>query len=148
MKKWRSAIAPNLSPATVRPRESYLSVHIMPVFERVALLEMDVSAIQQFATDLRKTLSGKTVVNILGTVFTILDYAERCGMKVPKVGFTDLQLGSTTREKPVAFFTRDQAQGSWHSPAMTSTSTVVQSASTNPLMTARGKFVNPKQSAP
>jgi hypothetical protein len=110
VKKWRSAIAPNLSPATVRPRESYLSVHIMPVFERVALLEMDVSAIQQFATDLRKTLSGKTVVNILGTVFTILDYAERCGMKVPKVGFTDLQLGSTTREKPVAFFTRDQAQ--------------------------------------
>ena len=110
VKEWRSAIAPNLSPATVRPRESYLSVHIMPVFERVALLEMDVSAIQQFATDLRKTLSGKTVVNILGTVFTILDYAERCGMKVPKVGFTDLQLGSTTREKPVAFFTRDQAQ--------------------------------------
>ena len=81
----------------------------MPVFERVALLEMDVSAIQQFATDLRKTLSGKTVVNILAW-FTILDYAERCGMKVPKIGFTDLQLGATTREKPVAFFTRDQAQ--------------------------------------
>jgi integrase len=109
VKKWRSAIAPNLSPATVRPRESYLRAHIMPVFEQRALLEMDVSAIQQFATDLRKTLSGKTVVNILGTIFTILDYAERCGMRVPKVGFTDLQLGSTTREKPVAFFTRDQA---------------------------------------
>ena len=88
VKTWRSAIAPNLSPATVRPRESYLRAHIMPVFERRALLEMDVSAIQQFATDLRKTLSGKTVVNILGTIFTILDYAERCGMKVPKVGFT------------------------------------------------------------
>jgi integrase len=70
---------------------------------------MGVGEIQQFATDLRKTLSGKSVVNILGTVFTILDYAERCGMRVAKVGFTDLQLGSTTRETPVAFFTRAQA---------------------------------------
>jgi integrase len=109
VKKWRSAIAPNLSPATVRPRESYLRKHITPAFGQLALLELDVSTIQQFATDLRKTLSGKSVVNVLGTVFTILDYAERCGMKVPKVGFTDLQLGSTAREHPVAFFTRDQA---------------------------------------
>lgn len=30
-------------------------------------------------------------------------------VKVQKVGFTDLQLGSTTREMPVAFFTRTQA---------------------------------------
>jgi integrase len=71
---------------------------------------MGIGEVQQFATDLRKKqLSGKTVVNILGTIFTILDYAERCGMKVPKVGFTDLQLGSTSREKPVAFFTRAEA---------------------------------------
>ena len=106
--KWRSAIAPNLSPATVRPRESFLRAHIMPRFGKSGLHEMGVGEIQQFATDLRRTLSGKTVVNILGTVFTILDYAERCGLRVPKVGFTDLQLGSTSRETPVAFFTRAQ----------------------------------------
>jgi integrase len=29
-------------------------------------------------------------------------------MKITKVGFTDLQLGSTDPETPVAFFTRDQ----------------------------------------
>jgi integrase len=106
---WRSAIAPNLSPATVRPRESFLRAHILPRFGRAALQEMGVGEIQQFATDLRQKLSGKTVVNILGTIFTILDYGERCGMRVQKVGFTDLQLGSTTRETPVAFFTREQA---------------------------------------
>lgn len=106
---WRRAIAPNLSPATVRPRESFLRAHILPRFGKSGLNEMGVGQIQQFATDLRKNLSGKTVVNILGTVFTILAYAEKCGMRIPKVGFTDLQLGSTTREHPVAFFTRDQA---------------------------------------
>jgi integrase len=107
--KWRSAIAPNLSPATVRPRESFLRAHIMPKFGKTALQEIGVGEIQQFATDLRQNLSGKTVVNILGTIFTIIAYAEKCGMRVPKIGFTDLQLGSTTRETPVAFFTSEQA---------------------------------------
>lgn len=107
--KWRQAIAPNLSPSTVRQRESYLRNHIMPRFGRSALNEMNLGAIQQFATDLRKTLSGKSVLNALGTVFTIMDYARRCGMRMPEVRFTDLQLGSTARETPVAFFTRAQA---------------------------------------
>jgi integrase len=107
VKQWRSAIAPNLSPATVRPRESFLRAHITPRFGQSALHEMGVGQIQQFATDLRKSLSGKTIVNILGAIFAIMDYAERCGMRVPKVGFRDIELGSTT-ERPVAFFTRAQ----------------------------------------
>ncbi len=107
--KWRQAIAPNLSPATVRQRESYLRNHITPRFGQSALSEMNVGAIQQFATDLRKTLSGKSVLNALGTVFTITDYARRCGMRAPEVRFTSLQLGSTARRNPVAFFTREQA---------------------------------------
>jgi len=107
--KWRHAIAPNLSPSTVRARESYLKNHIMPRFSRSALLEMNVDALQQFATDLRKAVSHKTTLHILGTVFTILDYAEKCGMRVMKVSFSDLQLGSTSRGRPIAFFTREQA---------------------------------------
>ena len=70
---------------------------------------MDVHAIQQFATDLRKSLSHKSVVNILGSVFTILAYAEKCGAKVSKVGFTDLEIGSNTVPADVPFFTRRQA---------------------------------------
>jgi integrase len=106
--KWRKAIAPNLSPATVRQRESYLRVHILPKFGESAPREMGVDEIQQFATDLRKTLSAKSIVNVLSSVFAILDYAERCGMKVAKVGFTDLELGSSTQTE-VPFFTRGQA---------------------------------------
>jgi integrase len=65
--------------------------------------------VQQFATDLRNSVSGKTIVNILSALFAVLKYAERCGMKVPNVGFKDLQLGSTAREAPAAFFRREQA---------------------------------------
>jgi integrase len=109
VKKWRAAVAPNLAPGTVRQRESYLRMHIIPRFGRAALLEMDVHAIQQFATDLRKTLSHKSVVNVLGAVFTILAYAEKCGAKVAKVGFTDLELGSNPVATEVPFLTRNQA---------------------------------------
>jgi len=89
--------------------ESFLRVHIVPRFGQLALNELGVHQMQQFATDLRKTLSGKTTVNVLAAVFAVVKYAERCGMRVQKVGFADLQLGSTTCEKPVPFFTREQA---------------------------------------
>jgi integrase len=107
--KWRSAVAPNLAPGTVRQRESYLRTHIVPRFGQSGLEEMDVQAIQQFVTDLRNTLSRKSVINIVSSVFVILDYAGRCGMKVPKVGFTHLELGSDTTPTDVPFFTRRQA---------------------------------------
>jgi integrase len=106
--KWRQAIAPNLSPATVRPRESHLRVHITPRFGSTPLSEINTHALQQFATDLRKTVSRKTVVHVLTTIFGVVNYAARCGMKVNKVGFADLELGTRT-DPVVPFFTREQA---------------------------------------
>lgn len=106
---WRRAIAPNLSPSTVRQRESYLRAHVVPKFAGFAVQSLGVHELQQFATDLRKSLSRKTVVNILGAVFAILDYAGRCGIRVPQVRFKDLELGSDTGNVDVPFFTRDQA---------------------------------------
>ena len=106
---WRNAIAPHLSPATVRQRESYLRTHILPRFGDSAPQALGIPALQQFATDLRKTLSRKTVVNVLGTIFVILDYARRCGTVVSKVSFSGIELGTETNEPRVAFFTRDQA---------------------------------------
>lgn len=105
---WRKAIAPNLSPATVRQYECYLRKHILPKFKDAAPSSLDLSALQQFATDLREKLSRKTVLNILGTVFAVLDYAERTGTQVAKVCFSDIQLGAKTDRSRAAFFTREQ----------------------------------------
>jgi integrase len=106
---WRKAVAPNLSPSTVRQRESYLKTHVMPRFAQAGVSSLGVPEIQQFATDLRKSVSRKTVLNVLGTVFTILDYAGRCGIRVPPVRFKDLELGSDGGASPVPFFSRGQA---------------------------------------
>jgi integrase len=109
VKNWRQAVAPNLSPATTRARESHLRVHIFPRFGEVALAEIGVHQLQQFATDLRKTVSRKTVVHILTTIFGIVHYAKRCGVSVNKVVFADLELGARNETTKVPFFTRDQA---------------------------------------
>jgi integrase len=106
---WRRAIAPNLSPSTVRQRESYLCVHVLPRFAGAAVQSLGVHEFQQFATDLRKSVSRKTVLNVLGTIFTILDYAGRCGFRVPQVRFKDLELGTDAGGVTVPFFTREQA---------------------------------------
>ncbi|MGA8557388.1 MAG: site-specific integrase, partial [Candidatus Acidiferrales bacterium] len=107
--KWRQAIAPNLSPATVRPRESQLRVHIMPRFGITPLHELGLHELQSFATDLRKIVSRKTIIHILTTIFAVVDYAARCGVKVNKVRYADLELGSRDGRTTVPFFTREQA---------------------------------------
>jgi integrase len=106
---WRKAIAPNLSPATVRQHESYLRKHILPKFKNEAPHTLTVALLQQFATDLRATLSRKTVLNILSAIFAILKFAERCNIPVAKVSFADLQLGVATSDAERPFFTKEQA---------------------------------------
>jgi integrase len=106
--RWRQAVAPNLSPATTRAMESQLRVHILPKFKDAALQEMGVHALQLFATDLRKKVSRTTVIHVLTTMQSIVNYAARCGVPVNKVSLKDLELGERPRVE-VPFFTKTQA---------------------------------------
>jgi integrase len=107
---WRKAIAPALSPATVRGMESHLKIHILPKFKESAPRDLDVSTLQQFATDLIGTkLSQKSIANILQTVFTILKHAETCKMSVCKVTAENLKLGGAG-PKPAPYFTPSHSQ--------------------------------------
>jgi integrase len=55
-------------------------------------------------------VSAKTVVQVLATLFGVMHYAEKCGMRTSKVGLADLELGTIIRKMPVAFFSREEAQ--------------------------------------
>jgi integrase len=90
-------------------RESHLRVHVTPRFGDAALSEIGVHQLQQFATDLRKTVSRKTVVHILTTIFGVVHYAKRCGITVNRVAFANLELGTRDVATVVPFFTREQA---------------------------------------
>jgi integrase len=86
-----------------------LRAHILPRFKDSATHALDLPTLQQFATDLRKTLSRKTVINILSAVFVILDYARKCGTQVAAVEFSDIEIGEQTSPHEPAFFTAEQA---------------------------------------
>jgi len=81
---YMEAIAPNLSISTIRQRRSHLKHHLLPKFGEAALMALDVRTLQEFSTELLATCSRKTILNILGTLFGILDYAKKCGSRVPE----------------------------------------------------------------
>jgi integrase len=105
---WRTAVAPNLSPATVRAMESQLRTHILPKFGGAGLQEIGIHALQLFATDLRKKVSRTTVRHVLTTMQSIVNYAARCGQPVTRVSLKDLEIGERERVE-VPFFTKTQA---------------------------------------
>jgi integrase len=105
---WRHAVAPQLSPATVRQRESYLRTHILPRFGDVAPDLLDIPTIQEFATELQQAVAPKTVINVLGTIFAILRYAKKCRIRIADVSFKELTLkDAESSGRP--YFTSEQA---------------------------------------
>jgi Phage integrase, N-terminal SAM-like domain len=108
LERWRTAIAPHLSPATLRARESYLRNHITPRFGKCDLAEIGVHELQTFVTELRQSVSAQTVNQILAAIFGVMHYAEKCGAKVPEVSYEDLEVGSLKREAETPLFTRAQ----------------------------------------
>lgn len=107
---WRRAIAPALSPATVRAVESHLKIHILPKFRESAPHGLDIATLQQFATDLiGRELSQKSIANILQTIFAILNHAGTCKMSICKVGLENLKLGGVG-PKVAPCFTPSQTQ--------------------------------------
>jgi integrase len=106
--RWKSAIAPNLSPATTRQRESHFRVHIMPKFQHLATQDVGVHELQSFATELQQSVSRPTTIGILCTVFGVLEYAEKCKMKVSGVKPGDIEYGTNTERPEVPFFTKEQ----------------------------------------
>jgi integrase len=104
---WKREVAPQLSPATVRQRESYLRIHVLPVFGKESPHALDVPTLQRFATRLQNDLSSKTIINVLETIFAVLRYAKKCGMRTSPVSFSDLTVKAPeTSERP--FFTSKQ----------------------------------------
>jgi integrase len=105
---WRTDVSPQLSPSTVRQRESHLRHHIVPRFEKEAPHALTIPVLQQFATELRQRVSRKTVVQILVTIAGIQRYGSKNGMRSSVVSLKDLEVGrdGATARRP--FFTKDQ----------------------------------------
>jgi integrase len=98
------SIAPHLSCSTVRQRQSHLRFHLLPRFGTAALMALDIRAVQGFATDMLRTNSRKTILNVLGTFFAVLDFAGKCGMRIPDTKITALTITGDKGDPETPYF--------------------------------------------
>jgi integrase len=103
-KTYMKDVAPQLSPATARQRESHLHAHLLPKFGPMALMAIDVPTLQRFVTALTSQ-SRKSILNLLGTINAILAYAKRCGIRVPDLPSNALTIADRD-EAEAAYFKR------------------------------------------
>jgi integrase len=107
---YMTTVAPHLSISTVRQRKSHLHHHLIPRFGNEALMTLDVKTLQRFATDMLATNADKGIVNVLGTLFRVLDYAKRTGIRVPDTKMKDLTLRSNRDAKEARYFKPHEAE--------------------------------------
>lgn len=77
IEKWRSLLSGNLKPRGKAAAESHLKAHIIPKLGNYAESELSTEIIQRFIQDIKPKLSGKSVVNIVSTLRTILYHARK-----------------------------------------------------------------------
>src|SRR5260370_5326826 len=72
-------------------------------------MALDVGTVQRFATDMLRGNSRKTIINVLGTLFSILDYARKCGTRVPDFRFSALTITADKGEYEPPYFKPEDA---------------------------------------
>jgi integrase len=103
-------IAPHLSPSTARQRASHLRAHLLPRFGDSSLMAMDIQTLQCFTTELLRRLSRKSILNVLGTLFAVLGYAKRCGIRVSDASLGSIKLGGNREGTEAKYFKHNVAR--------------------------------------
>jgi integrase len=106
---YMKSIAPHLSPSTARQRTSHLRAHLLPRFGDSSLMAIDIQTLQCFATELLESLSRKSILNVLGTLFAVLGYAKQCGIRVSDASLGSIKLGGDREGTEAKYFKRNAA---------------------------------------
>jgi len=106
--KWRALIAPQQKPRGRAAAESHLKAHILPRLGHYTVTDLSTEIVQKFVREIQAGLSGKTVVNVISTLRTILYHAQQQqwveGLEQDAVRFGSLILPERVKE-PRPFLT-------------------------------------------
>jgi integrase len=108
--RWRLEVLAQRKPSTRRAAESHLKVHILPELGGMKLDQIGRENQQIFATHLSRKVSRKTVLNVLGTLSSILSKAKEWGYICEGVEFGKLVLPEASIGFTARFFSADQAR--------------------------------------
>lgn len=73
-------------------------------------MAIDTRTLQCFTTELLSKLSRKSILNVLGTLFVILDHAKQCGIRAPDVSLSSIKLTRGREAVEAVYFKRKDAQ--------------------------------------
>jgi integrase len=107
---WKNQVIDLLKPSTAKVMASHLRFHLVPAFGRVRLDEMGQEQVQAFVGKLAKGRSRHTVLNVLGTLASILKVARKWGYAMAGFQQSDLVIPCSKPGKPGRFFTAEQVR--------------------------------------
>ena len=87
-----------------------LRFHLVPAFGRVRLDEIGQEQLQDFVGKLAKGKSRHIVLNVLGTLASVLKMARKWGYAVAGFQHADLVIPCSKPGKPGRFFTAEQVR--------------------------------------
>jgi integrase len=109
-KSWTDQVIGLLKPSTAKVMTSHLRFHLVPAFGRLRLDEIGQEQVQIFVGKLSKGRSRHTILNVLGTLASVLKMARKWGYAVAGFQHSDLVIPCSKPGKPGRFFTAEQAR--------------------------------------
>jgi integrase len=107
---WEAQVLVHQKPSSVKAVQSHLRTHIRKHLGKVLLHELTPQIQQNFVTLLSQKVSRKTVLNVLGTISSIMRTAKSWGYCTQPVLTRDLALPSDELRKETRFFNGVEAQ--------------------------------------
>jgi integrase len=107
---WKKQVIDLLKPSTAKVMGSHLRFHLVPAFGRVRLDEIGQEQVQDFVGKLAKGKSRHTILNVLGTLASVLKMARKWGYAVAGFQHADLVIPCSKPGKPGRFFTAEQVR--------------------------------------
>jgi integrase len=107
---WKVQVLVNRKPSTIRCTDSHLRHHIIPQLGTMGLEQIGKENQQRFVTHLRDKVSRKMLLNILGTLSSMLTTAKKWDYVTEVVDRSLLEIPTRQVQAPVRFFTADEAR--------------------------------------
>jgi integrase len=107
---WKNQVIELLKPSTAKVMRSHLRFHLVPAFGHLRLDELDQEQVQAIVGKLAKGRSQHTVLNVLGTLASVLKMARKWGYAVAGFQQGDLVIPCAKPSKPARFFTAEQVR--------------------------------------
>jgi integrase len=111
LERWKSEILTKQQPSSARAVKSHLKCHIVPQLGKLRLEQFGVENQQSFITRVfEKGVSRKSVLNVLGTLSSILSTARDWGYNCEQIDVSKLRLPPRSARHEAPHFTVDQLQ--------------------------------------